>query len=280
MVFIVIPVHNRIEKTIKCLASIYDQKFKDISVIVVDDGSSDCTKDKLSSVYPQVLVLPGTGSLFWTGSVNFGINYVLSVCQENDWILLMNNDVQMAGNVIDKLVSFSNDFDRKIIVNALSVDSRDKDTIVKSGTVVKSWFLNITHHVLHGNSLAELGCKSEIEVDLLTGRCLLHPVEIFNTIGNYNYNLFPHYGGDDEFSARAKLFGYRLFVLPDAIVYLEQESRSHKKQDIFQALFGIRSNINIITKWKITKAFVPLYAQASYYLIAVFKSLYVHLKYK
>ena len=78
------------------MASIYDQKFKDIFVIVVDDRSSDCTKNKLNSVYPQVLVLPGTGS------VNFGINYVLSVCQENDWILLMNNDVQMTGNVIDK----------------------------------------------------------------------------------------------------------------------------------------------------------------------------------
>jgi GT2 family glycosyltransferase len=280
MVYIIIPVHNRIEITKKCLTSIFDQNIKDILVIVVDDGSTDCTKEKINSDYPNVMVLPGTGSLFWTGSVNLGINYVLSVCHENDWILLMNNDVQMADDVIHKLVSFSNIYDRKVLVNALSVDSEDKDTIIKSGTVVNSWFLNRTHHVLHGSSLSELTCRDEIEVDLLTGRCLLHPIEIIKTVGNYNSNLLPHYGGDDEFSARAKLFGYRLFVLPTAIVYLEQASEPHNKQDIFQALFGIRSNINIITKWKMTRAVVPLYAQLSYYIISLFKSLYVYLIYK
>ena len=93
---------------------------------------------------------------------------------------------------------------------------------------------------------------------------MLHPVEIFKDIGNYNSSLFPHYGGDDEFSARAKLFGYKLFVLPTAIVYLEQEGESHKKQNILQALFGMKSNINIINKWRLTRAIVPLHAKASY----------------
>jgi GT2 family glycosyltransferase len=279
-VYIVIPVHNRIEKTLQCLRSIYSQDYKDIHVIVVDDGSSDSTQDKLNDTYPQATILPGTGSLFWTGAVNFGINYVLSICQKGDWILLVNNDVKIENDVIGNLVSFLNNLDRKAIVNALSVDSRDKDTIVKSGTVVKSWLLNRTYHVLHGSSLSKLGQRNEIEVDLLTGRCLLHPVEIFKDIGNYNSSLFPHYGGDDEFSARAKLFGYKLFVLPTAIVYLEQEGESHKKQNILQALFGMKSNINIINKWRLTRAIVPLHAKASYYLISIFKSLYIFFKNK
>ena len=37
---------NRIEITKKCLTSIFDQNIKDILVIVVDDGSTDCTKEK------------------------------------------------------------------------------------------------------------------------------------------------------------------------------------------------------------------------------------------
>jgi GT2 family glycosyltransferase len=277
-VYIIIPVHNRIEKTLQCLRSIYTQDCKNIQVIVVDDGSSDFTQDKLHDLYPQVTVLPGSGALFWTGAVKLGVEYVLNSCNKEDWVLLMNNDVQVENDTIGKLISFSKKLDRKVIVNALSVDSKDQDTIVKSGTVVKSWFLNRTHHVLHGSSLSELEQRNEIEVDLLTGRCLLHPVEIFNKIGNYNADLFPHYGGDDEFTARAKLFGYRLFVLPSAVCYLDQENISSKRQDIFQALFGVRSNINIVNKWKLTRAIVPLHAQWSYYLIGILKSLYTFIK--
>ena len=277
-VYIIIPVHNRIEKTLKCLRSIYSQDYNDIQVVVIDDGSTDSTKKKITELYPRTTILKGSGSLFWTGAVNFGINYVLSICDKDDWVLLVNNDIQMTKDVISNLVSFSLDRGRNVIVNALSVDSIDKDTIIKSGTKILSWALNRTKHIYHGVSLKTLLTHDAVEVDLLTGRCLLHPVEIFNKIGNYNSSLFPHYGGDDEFSARAKLSSYRLFVLPTAIVYLEQESRSHKRQDIFQALFGIRSNINIINKWKLTRAIVPLHAQASYYLIAVLKSVYIYLK--
>jgi len=278
MIYIVIPVHNRIEKTIKCLNSIYMQNENDIQIVVVDDGSTDGTKVSIQNKYPEITVLNGTGSLFWTGAVVLGIEYVLKICNKEDYVLLMNNDVQVKNDTISKLVSFSNSHNRKVIVNALSVDSNDHDTIIKSGTKILSWALNRTKHIYHGSSLKGLLSNDVVEVDLLTGRCLLHPVEIFNKIGNYNSSLFPHYGGDDEFSARAKLSSYRLFVLPTAIVYLEQESRSHKRQDIFQALFGIRSNINIINKWKLTRAIVPLHAQASYYLIAVLKSVYIYLK--
>ena len=254
------------------------QNENDIQIVVVDDGSTDGTKVSIQNKYPEITVLNGTGSLFWTGAVSFGVNHILNICNKDDWILLVNNDIQMAKNVISKLVSFSLSRERHVVVSALSVDMIDKDTIIKSGTKVVSWALNRTKHIYHGSSLKSLLSNDVVEVDLLTGRCLLHPVEIFNKIGNYNSSLFPHYGGDDEFSARAKLSSYRLFVLPTAIVYLEQESRSHKRQDIFQALFGIRSNINIINKWKLTRAIVPLHAQASYYLIAVLKSVFIFIK--
>ena len=53
MIYIVIPVHNRIEKTIKCLNSIYMQNENDIQIVVVDDGSNDGTKQILQEKYPE-----------------------------------------------------------------------------------------------------------------------------------------------------------------------------------------------------------------------------------
>lgn len=277
-VYIVIPVHNRIEKTLLCLRSIYCQNYKDIHVVVVDDGSSDFTKDNLHCSYPQATVLAGSGNLFWTGAVKLGIEYVLNICNKEDWILLVNNDVQVKNDTISKLVSFSISFNRRVIVNAVSVDSSDQDTIIKSGTKILSWALNRTKHVYHGASLKSLLSYDAVEVDLLTGRCLLHPVEVFNKIGNYNSDLLPHYGGDDEFTARSKLFGYKLYILPSAIVYLEQEKTSNVKKNFFHALFGIKSNVNIVNKWKFARSVVPFYAFPTYYLIAVLKSLFIFFK--
>ena len=278
MIYILIPVHNRIEKTIRCLESIYMQNENDIQIVVVDDGSTDGTKDGIQNKYPEITVLNGTGSLFWTGAVVLGIEYVLKICNKEDYVLLMNNDVQVKNDTISKLVSFSNSHNRKVIVNALSVDSNDHDTIIKSGTKILSWALNRTKHVYHGASLKSLLSNDVVEVDLLTGRCLLHPVEIFNKIGNYNSDLLPHYGGDDEFTARVKLFGYKLYILPSAIVYLDQESVSHARGNIFYTLFGTKSSSNIVNKWKFARSVVPFFAFPTYYLIAVLKSVFIFIK--
>jgi GT2 family glycosyltransferase len=277
-VYIIIPVHNRIEKTLQCLRSIYCQNYKDIHVVIVDDGSSDFTQDNLHDSYPQATVLPGSGSLFWTGAVKLGTDYVLKICNQKDWILLMNNDVQVRNDTITKLVLFSNSLNRRVITNAVSIDSIDRDTIIKSGTKVLSWALNITEHVYHGASLEGLLSYDAVEVDLLTGRCLLHPVEVFDKVGNYNFELLPHYGGDDEFTARAKLSGYKLYILPSAIVYLDQEEISNVRKNIFHELFGLKSSINIVNKWKFARSVVPFFAFPTYYLIAVLKSIFIFLK--
>jgi len=278
MVYIIIPVHNRIKKTVRCLESIYKQKYRDFSIIIVDDGSTDGTSSVLSVKHSCVKVLQGSGYLFWTGSVDLGIKYVLKIGRASDWVLLVNNDVVMESNVIERLVLASLEKNRRAVINALSVDLIDKKTIIKSGSLVKSWFFNITQHILHGSSRLDLYSTDLIKVDLLTGRCLLHPIEIFQSIGGYDFTNFPHYGGDDEFTVRACRGGYQPYIDPSAIVYLDNDKMVYRKIKIIDQLFGIRSSINIVNKWKFTKAVVPLLYRPSYYLVAVLKTFYLILK--
>ena len=278
MIYIVIPVHNRIDKTICCLESIKIQNYKNINVIMVDDGSSDSTTERVGCLYPETTILHGDGGLFWTGAVHFGIKHALSICSQGDWILLVNNDTKLNNNTIEELVVFSTNHQRKVLASAVSVNSLNRDIIIKSGTIVKSWVFNITQHVLQGMRVSELLSHKPIEVDLLTARCLLHPVEIFKAIGNYNAELLPHYGGDDEFTVRASKNGYKAYVLPSAIVYLDEDTQATAKLNIIQQLFGFRSSLNIINRWKFARAAVPIYALPSYYFMAIVKSLYVIFK--
>ena len=83
--------------------------------------------------------------MFWGGAVNYGIKKVLRLSKKNDWILLVNNDVEFKSNAISILSKrLSNIYKRKAIMGALTVSFKDKKTVIKSGTVVKSWFFNIT----------------------------------------------------------------------------------------------------------------------------------------
>jgi len=51
---VVIPTYNRGSLLIRALESVFTQTFQDYEVIVVDDGSNDCTKEKLKPYFGKI----------------------------------------------------------------------------------------------------------------------------------------------------------------------------------------------------------------------------------
>ena len=238
MIYVIIPVHNRIRYTVECIKSLKKQDcVSKLKIFLVDDGSTDNTKKIINNKFPEVKILEGDGNLFWGGAANYGIKQVLKLSKKNDWILLVNNDVEFKKNTISNLIKNSVKFKRKVIAGALSVSYKDKKTIIKSGTIVKNWFFNITLHKFLGLNITNLKNEKPVDVDFLTGRCLLHPVEIFKIVKNYDSKKFPHYGADDEFSMRVKQFGYFTKLCPTSIVYLKENHIPKRNKIFFQRFY-------------------------------------------
>ena len=195
MIYVIIPVHNRVKYTVECINSLKKQDcVSKLKIFLIDDGSTDNTKNIINIKFPEVKIFKGNGNMFWGGAVNYGIKQVLKLSKKNDWILLVNNDVELETNTISNLIKSSLNYNRKVIAGALTVSFKNKKTIIKSGTLVKNWFFNITFHQFLGLNLKSLKDKRPVKVDFLTGRCLLHPVEIFQKVKNYDSKNFPHYG--------------------------------------------------------------------------------------
>ena len=57
-------VHDRREKTLRCLELLHAQKVP-VDVYLTDDGCTDGTPDAVRARFPGVHVIPGDGSLFW-----------------------------------------------------------------------------------------------------------------------------------------------------------------------------------------------------------------------
>jgi len=271
MIYALIPVFNRLELTKRCIASIKAQSKKErIEIIVVDDGSTDGTSQWLSSSR-EITVLQGSGSLFWCGAVHYGIEYCLRISKKGDYLLLLNNDVELASNTVELLEEFLSNRKKTAIASAVTVDIRDRDTIIKTGSIVKNWYLNKTYHVYTGTKQSNIDKNLPVCVDFLTARCLLHPIEVFWQAGNYDSRTFKHYGGDDEFSIRVKKFGIETFLIPSATVYMKQELFS--KLSFLEVLFSIRSSSNIINKFKLSLVIAPNTAKFSFFLCGILKSL-------
>lgn len=277
MIHVIIPVYNRLELTIRCIKSLEKQNTGEkINIIVVNDCSTDNTEHYLSKNFPKVKILKGTGSLFWGGAISYGIDYALNISKPDDWVLLVNNDVELSINTISELLKILKLKNRRAIAGTLTIDSKDKRTVIKSGTVVKSWFFNLTSHVYNGLNINDLNLKNYEKVNFLTGRCILHPIEIFKEVGNYNSKKFIHYGCDDEFSMRIQKFKYETLLCTSTAVFLKSDKKP--KKNFYEMFFDIRSSSNIKNKYNLSVEVVPGYAKVSFFLIGIVKSFYVYLK--
>jgi len=283
MIHVIIPVHNRLMLTVRCIKSLTKQEnFDDLRVIVVDDGSIDGTSKYINENFPKFKILKGDGNLFWGGAVNKGIKYALRTASAQDWILLVNNDVMLLPSTIKNLIKFSESKNRKVLAGSLTLDFKNKKTVIKSGTIIKNWFFNVTHHPHLGKNFKKISTKEPIKVDLLTARCLLHPAEIFKKIGNYNAKTFPHYGGDDDFSLRASKINFEKYICPKSIVYLHTDKFNFTtKKNIkyfYNFFFSKKSSSNLKDKYNFTAKHAPMYSKLSFFFISLVKSILMYIK--
>jgi N-acetylglucosaminyl-diphospho-decaprenol L-rhamnosyltransferase len=96
---VVVPVHNGYELTHDCLTHLRRQTLAH-RAIVVDDGSSDGTAERLRSDWPEAAVLRLGSNLGYTKAVNRGVS-----AGEGEHVVLLNNDVQLRPDCLERLVA-------------------------------------------------------------------------------------------------------------------------------------------------------------------------------
>jgi GT2 family glycosyltransferase len=102
----VIPVHNRREITLGCLRHLRQQGVLGrLRAIVVDDGSTDGTSVAVHAEFPDTIVLPGDGGLWWTGGIALGMRE--AVRRGADFVFWLNDDTTPAPGAFDALLEAS-----------------------------------------------------------------------------------------------------------------------------------------------------------------------------
>lgn len=274
MIYIVIPVFNRKVLLSNCLESLRTQTNPHFKVIVVDDGSTDGTGDMLREEYPEVMTIRGDGSLWWTGATNVGVRHALSLCQADDYIMALNDDLVVPPDYIDTYYQVAAAHPNALIGSVVTdINNRD---VIHSGGVQINWVTAKTRDTNVGKSLASFGKGFFQKVSTLTGRGVLFPSQVFRQIGLYNDR---HYAqcGDTELPRRAHLAGYQLIVSYDVPVYSVVRDEGHinhteqfKLSHIKRFYFNVRSNFNLRYRFWFAYDTTPNLVQGTVFLICDF----------
>lgn len=209
MIYVVIPVHNRKSFTLACIESLMNQTVAGFVIIVIDDGSTDGTEAAIKESFPEVIIIKGDGTLWWSGATNLGVRYALE--HNADYILTLNNDTLAPPNYIEKMLYWAKR-QPKSIIGSMAIDAESGEVIFAGERV--NW-KKAKYIPLH--DYQEPGCSTGLhEVSHLPGRGTLIPRMVFETVGYYDQEKMPQYAADFDLTHRAIRQGFSVFCNYDA----------------------------------------------------------------
>ncbi len=240
LVSVVIVNWNGKHLLLECLDSVFDQSFRDIEVIVVDNGSQDRSVEFVRSRYPTAKLVCLPVNAGFAGGSNAGIRAAVG-----KYIALLNNDTRA---------------DREWLMNLANEAE-------KAGPLVGMWASKILSYdrpdeidnvglLLYRDGLArgkgrleqDKGQYDKQEEALFPSGCAgLYSRKMLNEIGLLDEEFFA-YVDDVDLGLRARIAGWKCIYVPTARVY-HRYSASSSGYSPFKAFLVERNRVWVLLKY-------------------------------
>lgn len=259
MLYILLPVHSRIETTKLFIECLIKQTYSDYQLILIDDGSKDGTSDLVKSYLPNSIIINGKGSWWWSGSLQQGYTWLKSSkASKNDMTLIINDDVIIEQEFLEK-GKYILEANKNSLLCAQAYSLQDK-RLIDSGVHV-NW-----------KNFSFDQAKNSGKINCLSTRGLLLRVEDFINLNGFYPRMLPHYGSDYEFTIRAFNKGMNLITDPSFRLWVDEQATGYHAlnnlflADYFKYIFSkknvnnpfYRANLVLLAcpwKWKIQNIF-------------------------
>jgi GT2 family glycosyltransferase len=211
MLFIVLPVHNRIDTTRRFISCLQQQTFQDFQLVLIDDGSADGTAQMVQQAFPSVVILRGTGTWWWGGSLHQGFLWLKErTLQHEDKVLLINDDSIFGSDYLHAGVTLLQKSRKTLLIS--TVYSQQSHTYYEGG-IHADW--------KHGKFSLTLDPE---QINCASTRGLFLFASDFLSLGGFYPHLIPHYASDYEFTVRAYRKGFRLQTHESLLLFLDEKA--------------------------------------------------------
>ena len=130
-IIIIVLNWNAFEDTYHCIKSLKKVKYKNFSIILVDNDSSDGSYEKLKNEFTDIDVLQSGRDGGYAYGTNFGAKVALR--QGAEYIIYLNNDTEVEEDFLDQIMYVYNNYDNVGIVSSKIVYMHDKTKLYCAG---------------------------------------------------------------------------------------------------------------------------------------------------
>ena len=195
-VAVLLTAFNRKNTTLKCLRSFFPlcNELVDyfFDVFMTDDGCTDGTPDAVKAEFPQINIVPGDGTLFWSGGMRTAWD-AAAKHDDYDYYLWLNDDINLYPHALKEIFQ-------------MSVELNDN-------TLICGAFCNTKGEFTYGGCLNDntrvIPNGEPQDVFFTNGNLLLIPKTIYSVLGNIP-KYFRHDGGDNDYGLRSIEHGFRV----------------------------------------------------------------------
>jgi len=214
-VVILILNYNQHEYTLKCLESILKSDYKNFTIILIDNGSTNENYLKLKKQLPEdvrINLKRIEKNRGYVGGVNYGLEQGSKL--KPGYFLIMNNDTVIDKNAISALVATAERYKQKVIATGKVYHYDEPDKLQDIGYTFKNKKL-LKFNRLGLNEIDNGQYDMETERDMIDDVFWLFPAKLYSKIGGYS-PYFWFNAEQKDFALRAKKVGYKLIYTPKA----------------------------------------------------------------
>lgn len=270
--------HNTRALLQACLQSVFSQtKNIDFEAIVVDNGSTDGSREMLVQDFPQVVTIFNDENKGFAAANNQGIRQA-----QGEYVLLLNSDTEILNHAIGKTIAFM-DHHPDASIAGCKLLNPDGTLQPSCRSFPSAWNLFAEATFLYllfkktklfgGYHKTDFDYAETRQVDVVMGAFMMIRREVFENAGLLDESYFM-YTEETDFCYRARQFGFKVYFTPEAqiIHHVAASKKSlysfHKQLHLSQLLFirkhftGIRKALCVFWKRFGLALRVPVYALA------------------
>lgn len=235
---VVIPNLNGRKYLTACLDALRAQTFRDFSVILIDNGSSDGSAEYVQEQYPEILVKRFAENRGFCGAVNEGIRM-----SRTKYVVLLNNDTACEPSFLETLVRAMEQDEHCFSGSAQMVQMADPSRMDNGG----DFYCALGWAFTPDRGRKAKDCLRAREVFSACGGAAIYRREIFSEIGLFDEAHFA-YLEDVDVGWRAKIHGYRNVYVPGAVVRHIGSATSGSVYNSFKVLHASQNSVYLAYK--------------------------------
>ncbi|HHT78457.1 MAG TPA: glycosyltransferase family 2 protein [Actinobacteria bacterium] len=259
-ILIVVVTYNSENFIERCLFSIANQNFKNFTLFVIDNASTDKTVEIVKNYRNAESRIPPSNFRFiklkknkgFAGAINFAVFKSLpkrkNIETEFDYILLINPDMVLDDYSIQNLINIfrgnkrNDGYDshggRSSNIGAAGglILEYDSDSVQNLGGYMLPNFVtyhkeqndNIDIGKIINNDASYLDSLEKINPDYVTGAFFMTPFDLFRSLGGFDSGYRPAYFEELDYCLKVKRLGLKIIAEPSSVTRHFEGASSRK----------------------------------------------------